>query len=134
MNFIDFKKLQEAGLLDEDDYNSVSFGEDEEIVDYALLFKVRRPILEKAVINFLADKTNLKKLSLFEEKNETWLDDYAEFMAIKEHFGNKSLQEWGDKRLFAVMRSVWYVIVICWPMKLATIRLHSTSSSNNGWR
>ena len=26
VNFIDFKKLQEAGLLDEDDYNSVSFG------------------------------------------------------------------------------------------------------------
>ncbi len=34
----------------------------------------------------------------FEKANSSWLTDYAEFMAIKEYFGNKALQEWEDKR------------------------------------
>lgn len=98
VNFIDFDLLQKDGLLKEADYADASFGDDEEAVDYALLFEVRRPILEKAVANFLAAEENLKKLKVFEEQNETWLDDYTEFMAIKEHFGHKALQEWGDKK------------------------------------
>ena len=98
VNFIDFDLLREKGLLQEADYATVSFGDDEEAVDYALLFKVRRPILEKAVANFLTAEKNREKLKVFEEQNETWLDDYAEFMAIKEHFGHKALQEWGDKK------------------------------------
>ncbi|EGV06356.1 4-alpha-glucanotransferase domain protein [Haemophilus pittmaniae HK 85] len=30
-----------------------------------------------------------------------WLDDFAEFMAIKEHFGNQALQKWDDKKVVA---------------------------------
>ncbi|EHJ52570.1 glycogen phosphorylase [Streptococcus macacae NCTC 11558] len=98
VNFIDFDLLKKQNLLKEDDYRHVSFGENEELVDYALLFKVRRPILEKAVKNFLADAENLKKLALFEKENSSWLADFSEFMAIKEHFGYKALQEWDDKK------------------------------------
>lgn len=98
--------------MKEEDYNTVSFGDNEEAVDYALLFKVRRPILEKAVANFLADEANIKVLAKFEKENDTWLDDYSEFMAIKEHFGHKGLQEWGDKKLFGVMRRGSYTIAV----------------------
>ena len=135
VNFIDFDLLREKGLLQEADYATVSFGDDEEAVDYALLFKVRRPILEKAVANFLTAEKNREKLKVFEEQNETWLDDYAEFMAIKEHFGHKALQEWGDKK--AIQRDeerlVHYRRLLADEINIIT-RLLSISFLNNGWR
>lgn len=97
VNFIDFDFLSRDGLLVEADYADIDFGQDPETVDYALLFKVRRPILEKAVRHFLGRPANLKKLRDFEKKNQSWLPDFTEFMAIKEHFDYKALQEWEDK-------------------------------------
>ena len=97
VNFIDFDFLSRDGLLVEADYSDIDFGQDPETVDYALLFKVRRPILEKAVRHFLGRPANLKKLRDFEKKNQSWLPDFTEFMAIKEHFDYKALQEWEDK-------------------------------------
>ena len=64
-------------------------------------FYARRPILEIAVKHFLADKKRQDEFKNFEKNNRTWLEDYAEFMAIKEHFGNKALQEWEDKQVVA---------------------------------
>ncbi|MGT2926202.1 4-alpha-glucanotransferase [Streptococcus cuniculipharyngis] len=96
-NFIDFDLLIEAGWLSQDAYQGVSFANQEESVDYAHLFKVRRPILEKAVETFLEESSNQALLAEFEAQNASWLQDYAEFMAIKEHFDHRALQEWGDQ-------------------------------------
>lgn len=98
-NFIDFDLLAEAGWLREEDYQGIDFGWDEEVVDYARLFDVRRPILEKAVINFLADENSRQDFVQFEMENASWLSDYAEFMAIKEYFGHRALQEWSDSAI-----------------------------------
>ncbi|WP_366535988.1 4-alpha-glucanotransferase, partial [Streptococcus agalactiae] len=75
-----------------------SFGQDPEVVDYAGLFEKRRPVLEKAVKNFLQEERATRMLSDFLQE-EKWVTDFAEFMAIKEHFGNKALQEWDDKAI-----------------------------------
>ncbi|MGT2728838.1 4-alpha-glucanotransferase [Streptococcus phocae subsp. salmonis] len=94
-HFIDFEALVKAGYLATSDYEGVSFGATPESVDYAQLFKARRPILEKAVSAFLSTPQGQKELVTFEAE-ATWVNDFAEFMAIKEHFNNKALQEWDD--------------------------------------
>ena len=95
-HLIDLELLCKQGYLAKEDYETVNFGDDLENVDYARIFEARRPILEKAVAEFMQSADNQKALAEF-EKEATWVKDYAEFMAIKEFFGNKALQEWDDK-------------------------------------
>ena len=89
------------GLLKEADYASVNFGDYPTSVDYERIFYARRPILETAVKNFLANQSFQVDFKSFEKNNRLWLDDFAEFMAIKEHFGNQALQKWDDKKAVA---------------------------------
>ena len=95
-NLIDFNKLVEENLLLESDFSDMDFSSNEEEIDYELLFNVRRPILEKAVYNFLINKNNVEKLNVFIDQNKKWLIDFAEYMAIKEYFGYKSLSFWTE--------------------------------------
>lgn len=96
-NLIDLDFLVEAGYLESTDLDGVNFGANPASVDYGLLFEVRRPILEKAVKAFMANEENQVALHAFANDNQTWLGDYADFMAFKEHFGLKALQEWDDE-------------------------------------
>ena len=100
-HLIDFDLLTQMGLLKEADYASVNFGDDPTSVDYERIFYARRPILETAVKNFLANQSFQVDFKSFEKNNRLWLDDFAEFMAIKEHFGNQALQRWDDKKAVA---------------------------------
>lgn len=100
-HLIDFDLLAKQGLLKAEDYVNVNFGDDPAKIDYERLFYARRPVLESAVKNFLKNTTCQADYKNFEKNNRTWLDDYAEFMAIKEHFGNKAIQEWEDKKAVA---------------------------------
>ena len=100
-HLIDFDLLVEEGLLAPEDFQDVNFGDNPEKVDYALIYQARRPILEKAVQAFLQDDKKKAAFLEFEKANSSWLTDYAEFMAIKEYFGNKALQEWEDKKAVA---------------------------------
>ena len=96
LNLIDFSLLKEEGLLEESDYSNVNFGDNPEKVDYALLFEVRRPILEKAVANTAKYSNVLAEIEKFEKDNSSWLADYAEYMAIKESFGYQSFIHWDE--------------------------------------
>ena len=100
-HLIDFDLLTQMGLLKEADYASVNFGDDPTSVDYERIFYARRPILETAVKNFLENQSFQADFKHFEKSNRLWLDDFAEFMAIKEHFGNQALQKWDDKKAVA---------------------------------
>ena len=100
-HLIDFDLITQMGLLKESDYASVNFGDDPTSVDYERIFYARRPILETAVKNFLANQSLQADFNHFEKNNRLWLDDFAEFMAIKEHFGNQALQKWDDKKAVA---------------------------------
>lgn len=89
--FIDFKLLEKDGLLKRRDYSNVNFGKNEEDIDYGLIFIEKMKILKKAYKRF---KLNIPKdLKEFEEEN-SWLDDYSLYMALKSKFGLKSWQTW----------------------------------------
>lgn len=94
-HFIDFTLLVEDGLLSKSDFADVDFGGDHQRVDYGQIFNTRRPILEKAVANFVKQGLS-KDYQKFSTENAHWLDDFAEFMAIKEDFGLIALSEWDD--------------------------------------
>ena len=96
--FIDFDILIEEGLLNEADVKGADFGDDPRKVDYAKIFDARRPIMEKAVARFLkAD--DLSDYESFVEQNTAWLEVFAEYMAIKEHFDNLAWTEWPDEAI-----------------------------------
>ena len=96
--FIDFDILIEEGLLNEVDVKGADFGDDPRKVDYAKIFDARRPIMEKAVVRFLkAD--DLSDYESFVKQNTAWLEVFAEYMAIKEHFDNLAWTEWPDEAI-----------------------------------
>ncbi len=95
-HFIDLEKLMTKGYLEEIDYSAVDFGNDSGDIDYAKIFHHRRPILEKAVKNFLKQHENNSVYLTFIENNREWLIPFAEFMAIKEANNNHSWTEWDD--------------------------------------
>ena len=99
-HFIDFDLLIEQGLLTEADLKGVDFGQDPTQVDYAKVFEQRRPLLEKAVANFLKS-SDQKEFQEFCEANASWLELFAEYMAIKEHFDLKAWTEWPDAAIRA---------------------------------
>ncbi|MEW4354759.1 4-alpha-glucanotransferase [Streptococcus pneumoniae] len=95
-HFIDFDLLMEAGLLSSEDVGNRDFGDNPHQVDYAKVFEARRPVLEKAVQNFLA-KGELSDYEQFVADNHAWLEVFAEYMAIKEHFDLLAWTEWPDE-------------------------------------
>ena len=46
--FIDLDLLNEEGLLEKEDYENLDFGNDEESVDYSLIYNLRFRVLKKA--------------------------------------------------------------------------------------
>lgn len=96
--FIDFDILIEEGLLNEADVKGAEFGDDPRKVDYAKIFDARRPIMEKAVARFL-EADDLSDYESFVEQNAAWLEVFAEYMAIKEHFDNLAWTEWPDEAI-----------------------------------
>ncbi|SFC64457.1 4-alpha-glucanotransferase [Clostridium uliginosum] len=90
--FIDFKLLEEEGLLNREDYSKTNFGSNPEDIDYGIIFIEKMKILRKAYENFKINKPDdLKK---FKEEENFWLDDYSMYMAIKTKFNLKSWQTW----------------------------------------
>lgn len=82
--FIDLDLLAEDGLLEKADYADLNWGEDPQRVDYARIYNLRFPVLKKAFRAFLAGKGEMDKAYLaFLEKNRSWLEDYALYMALK---------------------------------------------------
>ena len=73
-HFIDFDLLAKQGYLDKTDYQGVNFGNNPKKVAYNILFKNRRPILEKAVANFVSTNaySNPEFIQFYEE-NSFWL-------------------------------------------------------------
>lgn len=94
-HFINLDFLKDEGLLKEEDYLDENYGENIEIVDYGLIFKVRNKILKKAYNSFKNKKSNLK-FKLFKEENKFWLEDYSLYMAIKESFNLVSWINWDE--------------------------------------
>ncbi len=90
--FIDLDILCEEGLLKKNEIKNYFFGDDPKKVDYKLLFDFRYPILRQAFSRFKKDEDYYH----FVEENRFWLQDYAFFMAIKEHHHFRCWLYWDD--------------------------------------
>ena len=96
-HFIDLPRLVEKDYLAASDIEGIDFGDNPIDVDYEKVFYNRRPILEKAVSNFLRLHGHSEVYQAFINHNADWLEPFSEFMSIKEVNDNKSWTEWDDK-------------------------------------
>jgi len=89
--FIDLELLVEEGLLDKRDIPQ-DWGENPCDIDYACIFRQRFPVLRRAYAR--SGHKSTPEYAEFLKINAFWLNDYADYMAIKEHYGWKGWQEW----------------------------------------
>ncbi len=93
--FIDIDTLKSDGLLTEEEcrqYRDACPGAS--AIDYGFLHNTRHGILKKAFARFNITDDYRR----FTETEHYWLEDYAQYAAIKEHMGGAALQHW-DKPL-----------------------------------
>lgn len=93
--FIDLDFLVKDGLLKRNDLKDIEV-KNESYVDYGYLFETRFTILYKAYLNGIENDRN--ELCKFLKTNR-FINDYALFMSLKEHFNNKSWIDWEDERI-----------------------------------
>ena len=94
--FIDFETLEEEGLLERDEYDSIIWEDDSRHVNYSLIYKNCFNVLRKAYSRFKPSKS--PEYEEFTRKNKSWLNEYALFMALKFKNDGKAWYEW-DKKL-----------------------------------
>lgn len=99
--FIDLDFLVRQGLLQEEELAGLDWGDDPASggspakVDYGRLFENRFGPLRLAY-----ERSGCESDPAFAEfcgQNAFWLQDYADYMAIKARFGNRSWVEWPDE-------------------------------------
>ena len=91
---IDLEALKAMELLDEDDLH-ISETFDPHRVRYDAVIEHKTALLKQAFENF--DPENAADWERFESDNAFWLDEYALFMALREHFGNVSWLQWDTR-------------------------------------
>ena len=92
--FIDLEELIEEGLLTQKECDKINWGSNSSYVDYDALLEHRLEILKKAFENEDLDKKEDYKK--FVKENESWLEDYAMYMAIKPCFDGACWSEWAE--------------------------------------
>ena len=88
MLYIDIEKLKEDGLIDTIPQHPFSKN-----VDYKSVKKFKTPIIFKAAENF---NTNSKDYKSFCKENSYWLEIYAEFMVLRDYYGDSPFTQWED--------------------------------------
>ncbi|MBQ9066626.1 MAG: 4-alpha-glucanotransferase [Clostridia bacterium] len=90
---IDLELLIEDGLLDRDYVESFNWGEDPDTVDYGKVEENRLTVLRRAYeAGFVRDQYEVDKFA----NDNAWLDDYALFLALRDHFGTDVWIEWDE--------------------------------------
>ena len=87
---IDLDILIEEGLLRAEELEGIDWGADPGRVDYGKLYNERARLLKLAFGRFEENE----EFREFVRDNSLWLEDYALFMAIKEHFHGRDWQNW----------------------------------------
>ena len=87
--FIDFRLLQEKGLLEEQDYSCVEWSDDERRVDYGKQFACKIGVLRKAFARM--DKQDSAWQEFLQKGKYV---DFATFMALKVKFHYASWKDW----------------------------------------
>ena len=90
--FISPTVLCDEALLSQDDLDGCA-ALPEGRVDYEQVTSLKRSLLATAFANFRA-RGQPGHFPLFCERNAAWLDNYALFMALRDHFDEKEWSEW----------------------------------------
>ncbi len=90
--FIGLDALISEGVLSEELCSITDFGIDNRRVDYGKLYQARYALLHNAFKN--SDVVNDGEYRSFTDKNSFWLNDYAEFMALKDANEGRQWNEW----------------------------------------
>ena len=93
--FIDFDLLYEDELLNKSDYENIDWGNNPNFVDYKKIYENRFKVLRVAFNNFKSS-SSFKYNGDFKNfliKN-TWVHNYALFMALKDFFNMQSFKSW----------------------------------------
>ena len=92
--FVDLEQLVDAGLLTREDVEAADWGSDPRQVDYGKIYASRFALLEQA-----AEKgwdRYSAEIEAFANQNQSWLPDYALFMALKRANGMKAWTQWPE--------------------------------------
>ena len=92
--FIDLDILAYEGLLKQEEYQTLNWGDNPTLIDYELMYNLRYHILEKAFTRFNLKEDGYIK---FLEQEKNWLEDYALFMAIKKVNNDYAWEKWSEK-------------------------------------
>jgi 4-alpha-glucanotransferase len=86
---LDENLLSPQDLMDRPEFSS-------DHIDYGPVIQWKIKVLERSYQRFLRSKCKKLRaeMTLFVEQNNYWLEDYALFMAIKQHEGNASWEHW----------------------------------------
>jgi 4-alpha-glucanotransferase len=95
---IDLETLVAQQLLDQSDLESVENSEDLSRVDFEKILKEKPALLKKAWDSFKIKATSeqTKSFHAFCDQHNEWLNDYAQFAALKSKNDNKAWYEWDD--------------------------------------
>lgn len=95
--FIDLDLLARDKLLKRSECAAIDWGSDPTHTDYGKLYEHRFALLKKATLR--GWDRDAEEVEAFARENESWLGDYALFMACKRHFGMAAWTEWPDREL-----------------------------------
>ena len=87
---VDLDMLKERGLLTQEDIGD-DWGDDLRKVDFGLLYRRRRQVLQKAFARF-----DRAQMAAYVEKNGWYLKDWTLFSALKDHFEGKCWVDWPE--------------------------------------
>lgn len=92
--YISLEELIEQGLLTEDECEAADYGDEPHKVNYEKIYHTRFTLLRKAFER--ADIAQNDGYQKFVKENESWLADYALYMAIKDSLGGIAWIEWDE--------------------------------------
>ncbi len=94
---IDLDLLCDEDLLLRKEIKAFDWGDNEEEVDYEKIYNNRFEVLRIAYDRFMARPDDCKRdFWNFCNRNDEWLENYAMYMSIKNHFDGKAWSEWPD--------------------------------------
>lgn len=96
--FIDLDELCSCGYLREEEFKNIDWGENEERVNYGLLYEQRPRVLKLAAQRFLASPPD--DFGAWCDANAFWLESYALFMALKAANGGAAWMSWEHAQKF----------------------------------
>lgn len=92
--FIDLETLIDEGYLTKEECSAYDFGDNNRYIDYEKVYLSRFKILKTAYER--SDINRRREFQEFVSKNAYWIEDYALYMSVKNHFGGSSWNNWGN--------------------------------------